>query len=235
VSGTPLSPREREVLALLAGGVSSTDIAEQLGITPATFKVHLTHIFQKTGAANRVQAARYYLDNLQHDHAAENAVELGGGSAITRDDENATRGDLGPGAPPRGARLSRRELQVLERVSVGAPSDEIARELGVVQATIKTYLRSIYKKTGSQNRIQAARYYLRHYGTADAVQFSNLEDDIADIKARLYELQPAVEEAQRLQDALETRLHELQPAVEEAQRLRHALEALQAARSAFKG
>jgi hypothetical protein len=67
--------------------------------------------------------------------------------------------------------------------------------------------------TGSQNRVQAARYYLRHYGSADAAQLTNLEDDIADVKARL---------------------HELQPAVEEAQRLRDLLEALQAARSAFK-
>jgi DNA-binding CsgD family transcriptional regulator len=59
----PLSPREREVLALIAAGHSTPAIAEQLGITAGTVKAHLTSIYKKTRVHNRVQAARYYLDH----------------------------------------------------------------------------------------------------------------------------------------------------------------------------
>jgi predicted transcriptional regulator len=91
---------------------------------------------------------------------------------------------------------------VLEHIGAGATSETIARELGLMQTTIKSHLAHIYKKTGSQNRVQAARYYLRHYA-ADTAQLTNLDDEIADIKVRIHELQPAVDEAQRLQQALE--------------------------------
>jgi DNA-binding CsgD family transcriptional regulator len=62
--GEPLTPRELEVLALLAAGNTTVDIARQLGITPGTVKTHLTSVYKKIGASNRVQAARYYLDHL---------------------------------------------------------------------------------------------------------------------------------------------------------------------------
>jgi DNA-binding CsgD family transcriptional regulator len=62
-SGSP-TRRELEILALLAAGNSTPDIAAQLGISPGTVKTHLTSVYKKIGAKNRVQAARYYLDHL---------------------------------------------------------------------------------------------------------------------------------------------------------------------------
>jgi two-component system, NarL family, response regulator DesR len=62
--GEPLTPRELEVLALLAAGNRTADIARQLGIAPGTVKTHLTSVYRKVGASNRVQATRYYLDHL---------------------------------------------------------------------------------------------------------------------------------------------------------------------------
>jgi DNA-binding CsgD family transcriptional regulator len=59
--GDPLTPRELEVLALVAAGNSTPDIAALLGIAPGTIKTHLTSVYRKTGAQNRVQAARHYL------------------------------------------------------------------------------------------------------------------------------------------------------------------------------
>jgi DNA-binding CsgD family transcriptional regulator len=59
-----LTPREREVLALVAAGHSTPAISEQLGITPGTVKAHLTSIYKKVHVQNRVQAARYYLDHV---------------------------------------------------------------------------------------------------------------------------------------------------------------------------
>lgn len=52
-----LSDRELEVLALLAGGLSNPEIAEQLFITRNTVRRHVSNIFAKTGATNRVEAA----------------------------------------------------------------------------------------------------------------------------------------------------------------------------------
>lgn len=61
--GDPLTQRELEILSLLAAGHSSVAIAERLGIATGTVKTHLTSVYRKIGAANRVQAARHYLDH----------------------------------------------------------------------------------------------------------------------------------------------------------------------------
>jgi LuxR family transcriptional regulator, maltose regulon positive regulatory protein len=52
----PLSGRELEVLRLLAAGRQNQEIAEELVVALSTVKKHVTHIFEKLGAANRTQA-----------------------------------------------------------------------------------------------------------------------------------------------------------------------------------
>jgi DNA-binding NarL/FixJ family response regulator len=54
-----LSAREVEVLRLIAAGRSNRDIAAMLVISRNTVERHVNHIFTKTGAANRVEAAAY--------------------------------------------------------------------------------------------------------------------------------------------------------------------------------
>jgi two-component system OmpR family response regulator len=51
-----LTPREREILRLLADGVSPDDIAEQLVISPKTVATHIQHVLAKLGVGSRVQA-----------------------------------------------------------------------------------------------------------------------------------------------------------------------------------
>jgi DNA-binding NarL/FixJ family response regulator len=51
----PLTRRELEVLALLLEGWRNRDIAERLGLSPNTVKNHVYNVYQKTGAANRVE------------------------------------------------------------------------------------------------------------------------------------------------------------------------------------
>jgi len=52
-----LSEREIEVLRLLADGLDNTQIAQQLHLSPATVKRHVSAILTKLGVTNRVQAA----------------------------------------------------------------------------------------------------------------------------------------------------------------------------------
>jgi DNA-binding NarL/FixJ family response regulator len=51
-----LSPREREVLALVAAGKSNPEIAGELYLGEATVKTHLLHVFEKLGVSDRTRA-----------------------------------------------------------------------------------------------------------------------------------------------------------------------------------
>jgi len=51
--GPGLTPRESQVLELVAQGLKNREIAAELGIRPGTVKVHLKHIFEKTGVRGR--------------------------------------------------------------------------------------------------------------------------------------------------------------------------------------
>jgi NarL family two-component system response regulator LiaR len=56
-----LSAREQEIVHLVVDGLSNLEAASRLGITEATVKAHLTHIFQKLALRGRAQlAARYH-------------------------------------------------------------------------------------------------------------------------------------------------------------------------------
>jgi DNA-binding NarL/FixJ family response regulator len=55
-SGPQLSPREREVLQLLADGLGVAAIARQLYISESTTKTHISKLYEKLGAGNRAQA-----------------------------------------------------------------------------------------------------------------------------------------------------------------------------------
>lgn len=57
-----LTPREREVLALVAEGATNAQIAERLFISVNTVTRHLTHIYRKTGTRRRAEATRYAME-----------------------------------------------------------------------------------------------------------------------------------------------------------------------------
>jgi DNA-binding NarL/FixJ family response regulator len=57
--GGHLTPREIEILRLVATGASNSQIASQLWLTEHTVKFHLSKIYRKFGVSNRTEASRY--------------------------------------------------------------------------------------------------------------------------------------------------------------------------------
>lgn len=56
-SGRSLTPREKEILALIVKGLRNREIAEVLGTSEGTVRIHISHILEKLGATDRTEAA----------------------------------------------------------------------------------------------------------------------------------------------------------------------------------
>lgn len=56
IASLGLSPRECEILALLASGQSNKEMARRLGISPNTVKTHIARVFEKLAVQKRMQA-----------------------------------------------------------------------------------------------------------------------------------------------------------------------------------
>jgi DNA-binding NarL/FixJ family response regulator len=56
-----LSPREREILELLAGGFPNKEIADRVGLTDGTVRWHLRHVYHKLHVRSRTEAALKFL------------------------------------------------------------------------------------------------------------------------------------------------------------------------------
>jgi len=54
-----LTPREREIVRLVALGLRNAEVAQRLSISEVTVKTHLNNVFQKLGLRDRVELARY--------------------------------------------------------------------------------------------------------------------------------------------------------------------------------
>ncbi len=70
-SAPRLTPREKEIVHHVCGGLKNKEIADALAITPGTVKVHLMHIFEKTGVKDRFELAVHGRRMLGVDHASE--------------------------------------------------------------------------------------------------------------------------------------------------------------------
>ena len=61
--GDDLTERERQVLTLIAQGMTNKEIAQQLSLSHGTVRVYVSHVLAKLGVGNRTEAARLALEN----------------------------------------------------------------------------------------------------------------------------------------------------------------------------
>ena len=72
-SAPRLTPREKDIVHHVCGGLKNKEIADALAITPGTVKVHLMHIFEKTGVKDRFELAVQGRRLLGTEHLQEDA------------------------------------------------------------------------------------------------------------------------------------------------------------------
>jgi DNA-binding NarL/FixJ family response regulator len=64
-----LTPRERQLMTMLAQGLRNKELAYRLGITEGTVKVYLSHLYEKVGASDRFELALLALKNMAMDQS----------------------------------------------------------------------------------------------------------------------------------------------------------------------
>lgn len=74
-----LTPRERQVLAEIAGGASNKEAGRRLGISPRTIEVHRARIMDKIGARNAADLVRIVLGGGHNDHGGHNGHDVSAG------------------------------------------------------------------------------------------------------------------------------------------------------------
>jgi DNA-binding NarL/FixJ family response regulator len=60
-----LSPRQQQVVALVAAGLGNDEIADRLGLCFGTVRFHLDGAYNRTGCRNRVELAVHYVRHIE--------------------------------------------------------------------------------------------------------------------------------------------------------------------------
>jgi DNA-binding NarL/FixJ family response regulator len=142
----PLTPRELEVLAMIADGATSAEIADRLSTAETTVQSHVKSLLSRATAFVTVATLAGSLQQQSERRAEHATSSVSSARAL--------------GARPEDL-LSRRELEVLALVAEGATNAEIAERLVIAASTVQSHVKSILRKLEVRNRTQAAARYLR--------------------------------------------------------------------------
>jgi DNA-binding NarL/FixJ family response regulator len=115
-------------------------------------------------AALRVGAAGYLLKDMPPGELVEAVLDAGRGEPrVPPAMAGRMLGDLAPADDPLAV-LSEREREVLALIAAGRRNREIAEELVVTEATVKTHVRHVLEKLRFRNRAEAAAFAARRLG-----------------------------------------------------------------------
>jgi ATP/maltotriose-dependent transcriptional regulator MalT len=73
-----VTPRQKQVVELIAAGCSNEEVGERLGISPRTAKAHCDVLRQKLGVARRRQIPRAYLEQTGEDPLSKSLASVAG-------------------------------------------------------------------------------------------------------------------------------------------------------------
>jgi DNA-binding NarL/FixJ family response regulator len=119
-----------------------------------------------TKDADRVQIARAVQAAASGQSVLDEAVQrkliatIGSGAATPSPISSPPASPFPPSPPPAG--LTAREIDVLRLIAAGKSNPEIAKELFVSEATVKTHINHVFAKTGARDRAQAVRFAYQH-------------------------------------------------------------------------
>ena len=119
-----------------------------------------------TKDADRVQIARAVQAAASGQSVLDEAVQrkliaaIGSGAASPSPISSPPASPFPPSPPPAG--LTAREIDVLRLIAAGKSNPEIAKELFVSEATVKTHINHVFAKTGARDRAQAVRFAYQH-------------------------------------------------------------------------
>lgn len=157
-------------------GLGGLDIlGEVLGLArpPAVAILTTFDLDDYVATALELGAAGFLLKDAEPDRLVRAVLDLAAGGAVL--DPRITARLLPALRAAGGALhqramldgLSARERQVLRLLAVGRPNAEIASELGLTEATVKSYVSTLLTKLGVQNRVQAALLAQRATGVPE--------------------------------------------------------------------
>ena len=122
-----------------------------------------------TKDADRVQIARAVQAAASGQSVLDEAVQrkliaaIGSGAASPEAPSPISSRPTSPFPPsPPPAGLTAREVDVLRLIAAGKSNPEIAKELFVSEATVKTHINHVFAKTGARDRAQAVRFAYQH-------------------------------------------------------------------------
>ncbi len=155
------------------GGLAALGEVLSLPNPPATAILTTFDLDDYVATALELGAQGFLLKDAEPDRLVRAVLDLAAGGAVL--DPRITARLLPQLRVAGGQRhqlamldtLSARERQVLSLLAGGRPNAEIAAELGLTEATVKSYVSTLLTKLGVQNRVQAALLAQRANGLPD--------------------------------------------------------------------
>jgi DNA-binding NarL/FixJ family response regulator len=123
---------------------------------------YLTKDADRGQIARAVQAAANGQSVLDEAVQRKLVAALSGTSTATDTAANLRPGGSRPAADAAPNGLTAREVEVLRLIAAGKSNPEIARQLFVSEATVKTHINHVFAKTGARDRAQAVRFAYQH-------------------------------------------------------------------------